>query len=116
MNIHNKNFLNIKFSMVLLIRILQAFHSKRLELGQSEVTRYGVCDDFLYSEYLTGNFDDMLQDERLAVMQIIRATINSSSQCYYKLLEEGELQYEDYGIDYDSDEFDEYIEELITKY
>lgn len=115
MSSHNKSYLNVKFTMMLLRRIALAFDSKKFELGQSEVSRYGICDDFLYSEYLTDNFDDLLQDERLAVMQIIRAIINSSAQCYFKLLEEGELQYEDIGTDVDSSELDDFIEQLTPE-
>jgi len=115
MSSHNKNYLNVKFTMMLLRRIVLAFDAKKFELGQSEVSRYGTCDDFLYSEYLTDNFDDLLQDERLAVMQIIRSIINSSTQCYFKLLEEGELQYEDIGIDMDSSELDDFIEQLTPE-
>lgn len=115
MDMNNKNFINVKFTMMLLRMIVLAFDSKKFELGQIEVSRYGVCDDFIYSEYLTDNFDDLLQVERLAVMQIIRSIINSSTQCYFKLLEEGELQYEDIGIDMDSSELDDFIEQLTPE-
>jgi hypothetical protein len=115
MSTNTKHLFNVKFTVGLLIRIALAFDSKKVELGQSEVSRYGVYDDFLYSEYLTDNFDDLLQDERLAVMQIIRSVIHSSAQCYFKLLEEGEYQYEDFGIYNDDNcELEDCIEQLSS--
>jgi len=113
---HNiKNYLNINLTVMLLQRVLLAIVSKKFELGQSEVSRYGVCDDFLYSEYLADDFEDLNQVERLAIMQIIRTTINSSAQCYFKLLDDGEYQYDDFGIDMDSSELDDFIEQLTPE-
>ncbi len=82
---------------MLLERILYAFDDKQVELGQSEVSQYGGCDDFIYSEYLTDNFDDMHQIERFAAMKVIHAVIDTVAKCYPKLVDEGELQYEDFS-------------------
>jgi hypothetical protein len=104
-----QNYLNIKFISALLEDIKQAFLAQKDMIHDVTLTKWGVHDDYIYSEYLYRHFEDALPCERKAVMRIIREVINASSEGYSELIDEGYYCYEDF------DNFDYSLEELTEK-
>ena len=115
MSLNTINHFNVKFVSMLLMRILEAINLKKLELSQQDISKYGIHDDFMYSEYLTDEFADLLPEERLAIMKIVRTLINASVEAYGHLLDENYLQYENFGSNDEGEtntEIENFIESL----
>jgi hypothetical protein len=102
------NYLNINFISALLQDINQAFVAQKNMTHDMTLTKWGVHDDYIYSEYLHRHFEDYLPCERKAVMRIIREVINASSEGYSELIDEGYYCYEDFdSLDYSLEELKE---------
>ncbi len=95
-NFMEQNYFNVKFINMLLEEVSIAFDAQELPLKDQTVSRWGCSDDFIYSEYLSKHFEDMLPCERKAIMQIIRTVINASCEAYFELIEDNYLCYEEF--------------------
>ncbi|RYV01148.1 hypothetical protein SOPP22_16460 [Shewanella sp. OPT22] len=59
-----------------------AFHRNEVEIDELKLDRFGRHDDFVYSEFLSREFEGLQLHEREALMFIAREVINASARAY----------------------------------
>tara|TARA_R110001583_G_scaffold150811_1_gene302781 strand:+ start:6310 stop:6675 length:366 start_codon:yes stop_codon:yes gene_type:complete len=92
---HDYNCLNPKYILHLLEFIIRIFEEQGDNLTDVHITKWGVSDDFIFSEYFYDYCEELLPCERKALMHITRAIVDSSAEAYHELITDGYYGYED---------------------